>query len=113
MAYGGRQVTEAFAGAGTGPGELVMTGGGSRSRRWLQIHADVIGRPLMRLAQPQPAALGAAICAASGLDGAPDLCSAAAAMSRVTPAAEPDPAHQRVYDTAFRAYQETARALAP
>jgi len=34
-------------------------------------------------------------------------------MSRVIPAAEPDPANLRVYDDAFRAYQEAAQALAP
>ena len=112
VAYGGRQVTEALTGAGTGPRELVLTGGGSRSALWRQIHADVIGRPLLRLDQPQPAALGAAICAAAGLGAFPDLRSAAAAMSRVVPGAEPDPGTREAYESAFRAYQETARALA-
>jgi sugar (pentulose or hexulose) kinase len=93
--------------------ELVLTGGGSRSRLWRQIHADVLGRPLRRLAQPLPAALGAAICAATGLGAFADLRAAATAMSRAGPAAEPDPGNQRIYDAAFRAYQEAARALAP
>jgi len=120
VAYGGRQVTEALGGAlGTGAGhrsglgELVLTGGGSRSALWLQIHADVIGRPLLRLAQPQPAALGAAICAAAGAGAFPGLRSAAAAMSRVVPGAEPDPGNRVAYEVAYRAYQEAARALAP
>ena len=42
-----------------------------------------------------------------------DLRAAATAMSRAGPAAEPDPGNQRIYDAAFRAYQEAARALAP
>lgn len=113
VAYGGRQVTEAFAGAGAELRELVLTGGGSRSRLWRQIHADVLGRPLRRLAQPLPAALGAAICAATGLGAFADLRAAATSMSRAGPAAEPDPGNQRIYDAAFRAYQEAARALAP
>ncbi len=111
VAYGGRQVTEAFAGAGVTAPELVLTGGGGRSELWRQIHADVIGRPLLRLDQAQPAALGAAICAA-GLGAFPGLRSGAAAMSRVAPGAQPDPANQQAYDTAFRAYQDVARALA-
>jgi sugar (pentulose or hexulose) kinase len=113
VAYGGRQVTEALEEAGAGLGELVLTGGGSGSELWRQIHADVIGRPLLRLAQPQPAALGAAMCAAAGLGAWPDLRSAAAAMSRVVPGAEPNPGNRHAYETAFRAYQDAARALAP
>lgn len=112
VAYGGRQVTEALTGAGTTVRELVLTGGGSRSELWRQIHADVIGRPLLRLGQDQPAALGAAICAAVGLGAFPDLRAGATAMSRVVPGAEPDPGNRRAYDAAFRAYQEAARALA-
>ena len=91
----------------------MLTGGGSRSELWRQIHADVIGRPLLRLDQAQPAALGAAICAAVGLGAFPDLPAAgAAAMSRVVAGAQPDPRNRQVYDAAFRAYQEAARALA-
>ena len=93
--------------------ELVLTGGGSGSELWRQIHADVIGRPLLRLDQPQPAALGAAICAAAGLGACPDLRSAAAAMSRVVPGAGPDPGNRRAYEVAFSAYQAAARVLGP
>jgi ribulose kinase len=113
VAYGGRQVTEAFDEAGAGLVELVLTGGGSGSELWRQIHADVIGRPLLRLDQPQPAALGAAICAAAGLGACPDLRSAAAAMSQVVPGAGPDPGNRRAYEVAFSAYQAAARVLGP
>ncbi|MGH3124157.1 MAG: FGGY-family carbohydrate kinase, partial [Streptosporangiaceae bacterium] len=112
VAYGGRQVTDAFAGAGTVLSELVLTGGGSRSELWRQIHADVIGRPLLQLDQAQPAALGAAICAAAGLGAFPDLRSAATAMSRVVPGEEPDPGNRGTYDASFRAYQEIAQVVA-
>jgi sugar (pentulose or hexulose) kinase len=113
VAYGGRQVGEALAETGTRLDELVFTGGGSRSGLWLQIHADVIGRPLLRLATLQPAALGAAICAAAGAAAFRDLRSAAAAMSKVVPAAQPDAARMQAYDDAFRAYQAAAQVLAP
>ncbi len=46
VAYGGRQVTEALPGVGTDVRQLVVTGGGSRSRLRMQIHAGVIRRPL-------------------------------------------------------------------
>ena len=41
--------------------EIRLTGGGSRSRLWRQIVADVFGVPVVCLAQPESAALGAAI----------------------------------------------------
>jgi sugar (pentulose or hexulose) kinase len=112
VAYGGRQITDALAGTGTRLDELVLTGGGSRSHLWSQIHADVIGRPLLRLTQPLPAALGAAMCAAAGAGAFGSLRAAAAAMSRVTSCAEPDPDHRAVYEAGFRAYQHIAAALA-
>lgn len=66
----------------------------------------------VRLPCQVSSALGAAICAAAGLGAFPDLRSAAAAMSRVVPGAEPDPGTRQAYESAFRAYQETARTLA-
>jgi len=111
VAYGGRQITDALAEAGTPLDELVLTGGGSQSKLWCQIHADVIGRPLLRLTQPLPAALGAAICAATGAGAHATLRSAAAAMSQVVPCAHPDPARQPTYEAGYRAYQHLAAAL--
>ena len=47
--------------------ELLVTGGGAKSRLWLQIVADVLGLPLVRPKQNQGAAYGAALwrCRAS------------------------------------------------
>ena len=53
------------------------------------------------------------MCAAVGAGAFADLPAAAAAMSQVGPAVAPDPARQLAYDSAFRAYQRVARALAP
>jgi hypothetical protein len=41
----------------------------------------------------------------------PGLRATAAGMSRVVPAAEPDPVSRPAYTAAFRAYQATAEAL--
>jgi xylulokinase len=41
--------------------EIRLTGGGSRSRLWRQIVADVFGVPVVCLDQPESAALGAAV----------------------------------------------------
>jgi sugar (pentulose or hexulose) kinase len=111
VAYGGRQITDTFLDVGADVRELVVTGGGSQSRLWMQIHADVIGRPLRVLAQRLPVALGAAMCAAAGAGLAPDLRRAAAAMSRIADTIEPDERNRPGYDAGFRAYQDVAGAL--
>jgi xylulokinase len=54
-----------FADLGLVPGEIRLTGGGSKSLVWRQIAADVFGAPTVCLATAEGAALGAAIQAAA------------------------------------------------
>lgn len=85
-----------------------VTGGGTRSARWLQIAADVMGLPLERTGEEQSAALGAAIIAAAGVGLFSDLASAADALVRVVERYEPDAARHAHYATReerFRALQ--------
>jgi sugar (pentulose or hexulose) kinase len=112
VAYGGRQVLDAFADVGADAGELVVTGGGSRSRLWMQIHADILGRRLILLEQRLPVALGAAMCAAAGAGLASDLRSAAAAMSRTGIEIQPDHGNAPAYAAGYRRYQAVAETLA-
>jgi D-ribulokinase len=77
-------------------GAVSTTGGGSASPVWLQLRADVLGRPLVR---PEVAetAMGAAIVAASaGIH--PDLSTATRAMVRTGPPVEPRPDRTAHYD---------------
>lgn len=46
---------------GLRPSEVRATGGGARSRLWLQIVADVFGTPVVTLREPEAAAYGAAL----------------------------------------------------
>ena len=66
-------------------GELSTTGGGSRNRRWCQLRADALGRPV-RLPEQSESAFGMAILAA-----APDepVADAARRMSRTREVLEP------------------------
>ncbi len=48
-------------GLGLKPGEIRATGGGAKSRLWLQIAADVFRTPVVTLKEEEAAALGAAI----------------------------------------------------
>ncbi|MEA2192423.1 MAG: D-ribulokinase, partial [Solirubrobacteraceae bacterium] len=74
-------------GAPTG-GELTLTGGATRSRAWCQLRADVLGRAVRLVQQPQPA-VGMAILAASG---GGDPARAADAIVRTSEVLQPRPA---------------------
>jgi sugar (pentulose or hexulose) kinase len=104
VAFGGRAVLETLEEAGVGARELVVTGGAARSSLWMQIHADVLGRPLLRLAADQPVTLGAAMCAAVGASAYPSLAAAAAAMSATSRGWLPDPERHQAYQALYVAY---------
>ena len=105
VAFGGRAVLETLEEAGVDGRELVVTGGAARSSLWMQIHADVLGRPLLRLAAEQPVTLGAAMCAAAGVGAYPDLAAAAAAMSATRQGWLPDPERHQAYQPLYASYR--------
>jgi sugar (pentulose or hexulose) kinase len=91
---------------------LVATGGGAQSKVWLQIIADVTGKPIYLSHTHETAALGAGILAAAAAGLFPDIATAAAAMTTIQPApvAVPDgPRHDRY----TRLYNEVYRHLFP
>jgi sugar (pentulose or hexulose) kinase len=104
VAFGGRAVLETLEEAGVDGRELVATGGAARSNLWMQIHADVLGRPLLRLAAEQPVTLGAAMCAAVGAGAYPSLAAAAAAMSQTSQGWLPDPERHQAYRPLYASY---------
>jgi sugar (pentulose or hexulose) kinase len=104
VAFGGRAVLETLEEAGVDGRELVVTGGAARSNLWMQIHADVLGRPLLRLAAEQPVTLGAAMCAAVGAGAYPSLAAAAAAMSETSHGWLPDPERHQAYRPLYASY---------
>ena len=104
VAFGGRAVLETLEEAGVESRELVVTGGAARSSLWMQIHADVVGRPLLRLAAEQPVTLGAAMCAAVGAGAYPGLPEAAAAMSETSQGWRPDPQRHQAYQPLYSEY---------
>lgn len=69
---------------------LVVTGGGSQDRHWVQAIADVTGLPADCVAVPQGAALGAAYLGRVAAGDVPDA-SGAGRWARVGERIEPDP----------------------
>lgn len=91
-----------------------VVGGGGRSSLWLQIRADVLGRPVISVEVPEAVALGAALLAGVGAGVYPDVASAAAQVRRATRRYSPDPSRAARYDRLFKAaYLPLYPALAP
>jgi xylulokinase len=70
---------------------VLATGGGSRSALWLQIDADMLGVPIMTIASPERACLGAAMLAGIAACWYRDLEQAMEAMLSLGPQFDPNP----------------------
>ena len=88
-------------------------GGGSRSRIWRQIKADVCGVEIDSMAQEECTSLGAAILSAVALGMYPDAAAAAAQGNRVKDRLCPDAALKETYDRGFARYQRVWKQARP
>ena len=82
------------------------TGGGTRSERWLQLVADILGLPVERTDLVYPASLGAAMLAGLGSKAYADPQQAVEAQVRVEKRFEPDPKRHRTYRHRVDRYRE-------
>jgi xylulokinase len=107
VAYSARWLFEALeVSAAARPDKLRHAGGGAQSRHWCQIRADVLGRPIERLAVLDAGLLGAAMFAGLGVGIFGSPAEAAARMARVERTFEPDPLETARHDVAFARYVE-------
>ncbi len=81
-------------------------GGGSRADRWLQLCADIIGRPFTRPRITEAGALGAAIIAGVGTGRFPSYRAGIAAMVEPDRTFEPDEAEHRRYQGKFEHFKQ-------
>ncbi len=90
---------------------LRMIGGGAKSKPWMQILADITGRKVEAVVNPQEAgAVGAALTAAVGLGIYPDFASLKKVV-KVDSVFQPQAENFEVYDTLFQAYKKVYRDL--
>jgi len=114
VAHSARHVLEQVeVAAGLRVASLRSSGGGSRSDLWCQIKADVLGRPVERLAVVETGVLGAALLAGVGAGLLPDLATAAEAMVHGERTFEPDPRRCERYTELYAVYRELYPALKP
>jgi len=93
-------------------GRLVAVGGGAKSALWLQIKADVLGRPIDVPAVREAACFGAALLAGTATGVYRDLDEAVAACVRMERTYEPDGARNARYRERQALYRELYPALA-
>ncbi len=87
---------------------MVALGGGTNSRVWLQMQADVYNMPLRITVSREQAVLGAAICAAVGCGAISDMAQACAAFVRYSDEViYPDPRTHEIYLKYYQAYRDT------
>ena len=111
VAYGTRTIIDRMEGEGFGINEIIACGGSTQSDLWMQITADVTGKPIAIPAEQQAVSLGSAIAATvpAGMYGS--INEAADAMVRVAKRVDPNPEATAVYEEYVRQYTATYEAL--
>ena len=112
-ACGTRHILEDAAEHGLNIERVFIGGGGARSALWLQIHADVLQRPVLLTRETESCALGSGLAAALAAGLYADFDEAARNMVAIERTVDPVRDHTDVYDILYARYVETYRALNP
>jgi xylulokinase len=103
---------ETLPGAGITVADFRAVGGGSKSDAWIQISADILGRPFVRPKINEAGVLGAAILAGAGCGVFPSLEDGVSHMVKLGRTFEPNPQKQALYNERFAKYQRLWPLLA-
>jgi len=110
-AFGTRHILEDLEAHGFRVGRLFAGGGGAKSRLWVQIHADALGRPIHLPREAEACALGSAMAAAVRCGHYADLGQAATRMAQMAGVVEPRQENRRAYEEHYDKYRATYPAL--
>ncbi|MBI9108998.1 MAG: hypothetical protein JEZ04_19805 [Spirochaetales bacterium] len=111
VVYGTQVILQKMEEGGVVIDEIIVCGGATQSDLWMQIHADVTGKPFTIPEEQQAVSLGSAIAGAMGAGIYPDLQSGADAMVRVAKIIEPNPVNTEKYREYVRQYVATYENL--
>jgi xylulokinase len=113
VAFGLKDGLDLMVAAGVpAPAQIRASGGGTASRLWRQILADVLGAEIATVRTTEGAAYGAAMLAAVGASWFADVDAIADAWVETTPVASPGP-DAAAYAEVHAAYRDLYPALAP
>ena len=113
VAYEMRLNRDRLAASGVRFDRLVATGGGAKSKLWMQMKADVLGVPFDTLETEDAGTVGCAMLAGVAAGLFTDLASAAKTMVRKTGTFAPDPARHAAYSRIFERYDKLYNAVRP
>jgi xylulokinase len=111
VAYSMRDGLEVMRGLGTPDDDVRAVGGGSRSPLWLQLQADVYGRPVRRTVIDEGPAYGAALLAGVAAGAFAGVDEASARVRLRQEVTEPDAERARRYDELYGTYVDLYPAL--
>ncbi len=107
IAYGSEHIFRTMRSYGYVVDEIVAAGGPTKSRLWMQIHADVSGTPITLTRVANATALGSAVLASVAAGLYPDIPTASAAMVHVKERIEPNKERHEAYRFYVDRYIET------
>ncbi|MEX2541691.1 MAG: FGGY family carbohydrate kinase [Trueperaceae bacterium] len=111
VAFSVRHVLEAHEELGeVQASQVVVTSGGSKSRLWNQIKADVVGRPFASLEVSDAGSVGAAILGAVAV-GRYSITEGVERMVRIATVSEPQPGLRDRYDELYGLYLQLGTTL--
>jgi xylulokinase len=111
VAFSMRDGLEIMRDLGTPDDDVRAVGGGARSPLWLQLQADVYGRPIRRTVIDEGPAYGAALLAGVAAGAFADVGDAAARVRLREEVTEPDPERARRYEELYGVYASLYPAL--
>ncbi|MCK5735026.1 MAG: hypothetical protein KAH21_01055, partial [Spirochaetaceae bacterium] len=107
VVYGTQIILQKMEEGGVIIDEIIVCGGATQSKLWMQIHADVTGKILSIPKEPQAVSLGSAIAGAVGAGIYSDLKSAADMMVEEGRVIEPNPENTEKYREYVKQYEAT------
>ena len=101
-----RECIETLPQVGIEIADYCAVGGGSKSDVWLQMTADILGRPFVRPTVSESGILGAAIIAGAGCGVFPSLEAGVEVMVKLDRTFEPDQSMHELYAGRFEQYKQ-------
>lgn len=97
--------------AGVPVRSMRATGGGAKSRAWIQLKADIMGIPVASLEVSEATSLGTAILAGAAAGVYPSVESAVEQLVKTKEVFSPDPGKVRTYEERFATYKRIYPAI--